>query len=286
MIATIEPPPGVQTVGTGLYIEAHVCRAKKKKEGESNATIVSDALPFVEYDIHRQLLYKLRIQGMNAIFGLRINITVGDTLIVAVASGTALFFSALPAPPPLRISRNLDVIDEEDKKLLEIQKRIMDLSEANRREIEVVRQTLPAPTGESELDGRSMAPSSVPRPISPHHEGTADAGDSSSGAMMNGRGRHSGSMGSNLDTSDSDTDEEIASVRSGPTGGAVVQIDDDADEDLMAVLLDPRFGGEFQLYNTEVVPSHRLLSRSPPSPQKQDAPGKPVNSQLVTVVKQ
>ena len=29
-------------------------------QGEAEATVVSDAIPFIEYDLHRQLIYKLR----------------------------------------------------------------------------------------------------------------------------------------------------------------------------------------------------------------------------------
>ncbi|KAJ2881131.1 hypothetical protein IWW38_005838, partial [Coemansia aciculifera] len=42
-----------------------------KLSGEAYAAHISDALPFVHYDLHRQLLYKLSVHGMNAIFGLK-----------------------------------------------------------------------------------------------------------------------------------------------------------------------------------------------------------------------
>lgn len=139
LLCNIEPPVELQTIGEGYYVEAHVCRPKKRKDGESNATIVGEILPFIEYDIHRQLLYKLRIQGLNAIFGLQIQLAIGESLIVAVASGTATFLAALPPPPPLMISRNLDVLDAEDRQFMDIQRRIMELSEENRRRIEAAR---------------------------------------------------------------------------------------------------------------------------------------------------
>ena len=41
--------------------QARVCRTKKRLQGESSATAVSQALPFVEYDLHRQLMYKLKV---------------------------------------------------------------------------------------------------------------------------------------------------------------------------------------------------------------------------------
>lgn len=64
LMATIDVPADLKFIGQACYLEAHICRPKKRKEGETNAAMVSDAFPFVEYDIHRQLLYKLRIQGL------------------------------------------------------------------------------------------------------------------------------------------------------------------------------------------------------------------------------
>ena len=42
-------------------------------------------LPFVEYSLHGRLLNKLKLRGMNALFGIKVEITVGDTMIVGVA---------------------------------------------------------------------------------------------------------------------------------------------------------------------------------------------------------
>ncbi|KAL7751428.1 hypothetical protein RI367_003288 [Sorochytrium milnesiophthora] len=142
LLSTIEPPAEAKVIGQGSYLEAHICRPKRKKDGESNATIVSDAIPFTEYDLHRQLIYKLRVHGMNAIFGLKTQLTVGEELIVAVASGTAMFLTALPVPPTLKISRNLHKLKEEDAQGMEIQRRIVELSEANQAALEASRRAL------------------------------------------------------------------------------------------------------------------------------------------------
>eukprot|EP00121_Abeoforma_whisleri_P013427 Awhi_evm1s12387 len=48
-------------------------------------------------------------------------VSVGETLIAAVASGTAVFLKCLPPLPPIQITRSLDVVDEEDKNLVAIQ---------------------------------------------------------------------------------------------------------------------------------------------------------------------
>ena len=65
LLLTIEPLPGVSSygffltvykisiTGKGSFLEARVCREKRKAQGEANAVVVSQAIPFLEYDIHR-----------------------------------------------------------------------------------------------------------------------------------------------------------------------------------------------------------------------------------------
>ena len=77
-------------MGEGQLVAARVCRLKKKEKGENNATAVSEAIPFLEYDVHRQLMNKLKIRGMNAVFGLSMQLQVGETLIVGLATAFAV----------------------------------------------------------------------------------------------------------------------------------------------------------------------------------------------------
>ena len=70
ILATCEIPPDILTTGRANMIEARVCRKKKPIKGEANAIQLSEALPFIEYDLHRQLMLKLKLYGMNAAFGL------------------------------------------------------------------------------------------------------------------------------------------------------------------------------------------------------------------------
>ena len=60
LLATIERPATIGCVGEPVVLQARVCRVKKRAQGEHNAFAVSQALPFLEYDLHRQLMYKLR----------------------------------------------------------------------------------------------------------------------------------------------------------------------------------------------------------------------------------
>ncbi|KNC77253.1 hypothetical protein SARC_10285, partial [Sphaeroforma arctica JP610] len=135
LVCTSEMPPEADVLGTGDLIEARVCRVKKKEKPEYTAVAISEALPFLEYDLHTQLLNKLKVKGMNAIFGLRMELSVGDGLIIAMAAGTAVYLQALPAPPAIQIERTLEIIDDEDKKLNHIAKQIMLVSEMNRENL-------------------------------------------------------------------------------------------------------------------------------------------------------
>ncbi|KAL4129215.1 hypothetical protein PRIC2_005225 [Phytophthora ramorum] len=132
MIASIEPPAGLAMMGKGTFIQARVCRQRRKGTGDVNATIVSDALPFLEYELYRQLIVKMKVLGVNAVFAFDSQIQVGGSLIVGVITGTGLYLPALPPPPTLRIERNIDVKDDEDRRLVQLQAQIEELSTFNK----------------------------------------------------------------------------------------------------------------------------------------------------------
>lgn len=74
LLATIEPPEGLPVVGRSCLIHVFVTRPKAHARGEMNACVVSDSLPFIEYDIYKQLVNKLKVNGMNSVFGLKVSI--------------------------------------------------------------------------------------------------------------------------------------------------------------------------------------------------------------------
>lgn len=49
--------------------------------------------------MHTEMVGKLRLMGKNAVFGLRMNITVGESHLIAMATGTAVCLAALLVPP-------------------------------------------------------------------------------------------------------------------------------------------------------------------------------------------
>jgi hypothetical protein len=60
ILSTIEPPDRLPIRGSGVFIQARVCRSRPKAIGESDALAVSEALPFLEYELARQLMLKLK----------------------------------------------------------------------------------------------------------------------------------------------------------------------------------------------------------------------------------
>ena len=64
---------------------------------------------------------RLQIKGMNSLFGLRVRVTVGERLIVGVATATAVFLTALPHPPVPRVTSGGSG-REDERRRVEVQK--------------------------------------------------------------------------------------------------------------------------------------------------------------------
>ncbi|KAG7167122.1 C2 domain-containing protein 5-like [Homarus americanus] len=124
IFTTLEPPVGISITGKGCLIQARVARSKRDLKGELNAKEISDSLPFLEYELHKQLINKLKIKGMNALFGLRVRVTVGERLIVGVATATAVFLSALQPPPVPRVT-SASSGREDERHRAEVQKLLL-----------------------------------------------------------------------------------------------------------------------------------------------------------------
>ncbi|XP_011685884.1 PREDICTED: C2 domain-containing protein 5 [Wasmannia auropunctata] len=130
MFTTIEVPANVPTTGRGCFIQATVCKSKKDLRGELNAKEISDCLPFLEYELHSLLLNKLKMKGMNAVFGLRLQVSVGERFVIGMAVGTAVYLTALPPPTIPQIASGNSWHNEDQ--LGEMQKSIVDTVKKNR----------------------------------------------------------------------------------------------------------------------------------------------------------
>lgn len=113
--------------GRGCFLQAQVVRMKKDLRAEMNAKEISDGLPFLEYELHRVLINKLKARGMNAIFGLKVEVAIGERVIALLATGTALFLSALPTPQVPQIIAGNSWTDKQ--RLVDLQKKLQEIFE-------------------------------------------------------------------------------------------------------------------------------------------------------------
>ncbi|KAJ2954615.1 hypothetical protein O0L34_g2912 [Tuta absoluta] len=128
LLATCAKPNQLPAYAKAVTITAVAARLRRAPPAaEPGARDISDQLPFLEYELHKLLLAKLRMQGANALFSLRTQITIGERCVMALASGTAVRVIALPPPTPPRIKAS-----EVDKNALEIQRAVWDSFTANK----------------------------------------------------------------------------------------------------------------------------------------------------------
>jgi hypothetical protein len=106
IVATIDPPEGLNIIGAPKYIEARIVKPKKFLKGEQHAIAVSEKTFFIDYHLHSQIIKKMKLLCKNALFALKVNIMISDDIIIGVATGTAMCLKALPIPMPLRIFKN------------------------------------------------------------------------------------------------------------------------------------------------------------------------------------
>ncbi|XP_054632045.1 C2 domain-containing protein 5 isoform X13 [Dunckerocampus dactyliophorus] len=219
LFTTIDLPPEAAVTGKGCLIQARLCRLKKRAQGEVNATAISNLLPFMEYELHTQLMNKLKLRNMNALFGLHIQISVGENMLLGLASATGVYLTALPAPGGIQIAGKTPGDLSNEHHILTIQKRINDTIGKNK---ELYQITPPDPTEE-------LVGSPIPEP----------------------RQR------TRLFRSHSESSDELLELdlSHGKKDAFVLEIDDtDAVEDIHSLLTDAPPPSGFHSCNTEIMP--------------------------------
>ncbi|XP_016988016.1 C2 domain-containing protein 5 isoform X2 [Drosophila rhopaloa] len=217
LLATLEVPEFMQVTGRGCFMQAQVVRAKRDLRAELNAKEISDGLPFLEYELHRVLINKLKAKGMNAIFGLRTQVAIGERMIALIATGTALFLTALPVPQVPKIVAGNSWTDKQ--KLNELQKKLQETFERNQEIYQL----------------KSLDP-----------DLTANAG---------GTAASGASADKQSDTDDSDEEEmnEI-DLNCGNKELCVLEVDDIEDLEIISLLMEPYPPEGFHVVNTQQVP--------------------------------
>ncbi|KAM4820411.1 C2 domain-containing protein 5 isoform 6-T6 [Thomomys bottae] len=161
LLTTIDLPAQAAVVGKGCLIQARLCRLKKKAQAETNATAISNLLPFMEYEMHTQLMSKLKLKGMNALFGLRIQITVGENMVMGLASATGVYLAALPTPGGIQIAGKTPSEGSYEQHVSHMQKKINDTIAKNKelyeiRPLEVVEEVIGSPIPEPRQRSRLL----------------------------------------------------------------------------------------------------------------------------------
>ncbi|KAM9481862.1 C2 domain-containing protein 5 isoform 1-T1 [Clarias gariepinus] len=219
LFTTIDVPSEAHVTGKGCLIQARLCRPKKKAQGEGNATAISNLLPFLEYELHTQLMNKLKLRGMNTLFGLRMQISVGENMLLGLASATGVYLTALPSPGGIQITGKTPSDITYEQHLSNMQKKINDTIAKNKDLYEIN-----PPEFVEELIG-----SPIPEP----------------------RQR------SRLFRSHSESSDEVSELdlSHGKKDAFVLEIDDtDAFEDIHSLLTDAPTPPGFYSCNTEVMP--------------------------------
>ncbi|XP_052387108.1 C2 domain-containing protein 5 isoform X1 [Carassius gibelio] len=219
LFTTIDLPTEASVTGKGCLIQARLCRTKKKAQGEVNATAISNLLPFLEYELHTQLMNKLKLRGMNALFGLLIQIRVGETMLLGLASATGVYLTALPSPGGIQIVGKTPSDITYEQHISNMQKKINDTITKNKELYEIN-----PPEVVEEIIG-----SPIPEP----------------------RQR------SRLFRSHSESSDDVSEIdlSHGKKDAFVLEIDDtDAVEDIHALLTDSPTPAGFYSCNTEIMP--------------------------------
>ncbi|XP_039617528.1 C2 domain-containing protein 5 isoform X9 [Polypterus senegalus] len=219
LFTTIDLPVEAAVTGRGCLIQARLCRLKKKAQGEANATAISNLLPFMEYELHTQLMNKLKLRGMNALFGLRIQISVGENMLVGLASATGVYLTALPAPGGIQIAGKTPSDIAYEQHISNIQKKINDTVSRNKELYEIH----PLEISEEVIGSPIPEPRQRSRLLRSHSESSDEV--------------------SELDLSH------------GKKDAFVLEIDDaDAVEDILSLLTDAPLPTGFYSCNTENMP--------------------------------
>ncbi|XP_025891574.1 C2 domain-containing protein 5 isoform X7 [Nothoprocta perdicaria] len=219
LFTTIDLPVEAIVIGKGCLIQARLCRLKKKAQAEANATSISNLLPFMEYEVHTQLMNKLKLRGMNALFGLRIQITVGENMLMGLASATGVYLAALPTPGGIQIAGKTPNDGSYEQHISHMQKKINDTIAKNKELYEINPPELP-----EEIIG-----SPIPEPR-----------------------QRSRLLRSQSESSDEVTELDLSH---GKKDAFVLEIDDtDAMEDVHSLLTDAPPPSGFYSCNTEIMP--------------------------------
>ncbi|KEG10362.1 putative C2 domain protein [Trypanosoma grayi] len=125
-------PQDIACEGQPRLVQAVVSKAKSAVRGMGLALAVSQALPYIEYTLHKQLLFNLKLQQLNAVFGIRITICICLESIIGTLTGTGCRLMGLPVPPLPRVEI-LDPAIRRNETVMRLQDVVAKRTRARRR---------------------------------------------------------------------------------------------------------------------------------------------------------
>lgn len=185
ILSTTEPSHALAIRSHGQLMEARVCRTRQSSTtGETDAVYISNVLPFVEFQIQRQIMFKLKVLGLNAAFGYSSNIQVGRDIVVATATCTAVYLEALP-PPRLQLFHIPQKLHKMKEDIEELYKSNMEL--LSNVPIESDKSSSDSDTSSSSSSGGSGDDTSLESPSSSEESDYPEGGESDDENVVGGQ---------------------------------------------------------------------------------------------------
>jgi uncharacterized protein YbjQ (UPF0145 family) len=217
------------------FIEARIYRPKKRKFGESNGKRISQILPFAEYDLHKQLLYKMKLYHVNAIFNLSYNLAVSDFYIIVTVHGTGVHLPPLPESSSLEFK-----FEKMSRKLNHVHQQLQALSQ-HFNNVELISPKLLKKKSKRAVESDDESADDSSTDENSDHSTDEDTTQSGSFKKFN-----------------LETEMSIRKKNYEPKSGYLVEIDDETDEDNMIALMDPLLPTSITLCNFRATSSLHL----------------------------
>lgn len=275
LLLTIEPPDNMPAINLGTLVQARVCRAKRDLHGDACAKEIAESLPFLEYELHKQLYSKLKFKGLNCLYNLTIDISVGENMLTGIATATGCFILGLPIPDPPTISASKGI---KTSKLSEIQRLIAKAAEKNREDLGIneiesilsefhARLRIEVPEMQVDDDNSRarfhIASKDAASPASSNHQIAPESEHNYSSSnrrlkhgKSNGKHRRHHHDAHHASKSHKHRDHHThENVDRNDENNIVLEVDDNEDADIIALLIDSDVPKGYTICNSETVPS-------------------------------
>ncbi|ANQ06574.1 Uncharacterized protein PCOAH_00008620 [Plasmodium coatneyi] len=90
LISSASVPQNLAVIGNGFLISAFVVYPLKKHYGEHLASEISEIFPFLELNLHKQIICKLLVNGFNSIFDYNLKLCFNQNYLFGYCCGTGM----------------------------------------------------------------------------------------------------------------------------------------------------------------------------------------------------